>query len=178
MQDTTTQDWRRETAAVIGTGMMGPGIALTLALGGVRAVILSRNEDSAEAGLAKAHQQLAMLQEHGLATHPQAAAAGPLLSATSDFDQAIAPADIVIESAPEQMELKQDLFVRIEAIAKPTAVLTSNTSGLSITGIALRCSRPERVMTTHFWNPPYVMPLVEIVKGARTDDALALAVQQ
>lgn len=178
MQDTTTQDWRCETAAVIGTGMMGPGIALTLALGGVRAVILSRNEDSAQAGLAKAHQQLAMLQEHGIATPGQAAAAGPLLSATSDFDQAVAPADIVIESAPEQMELKQDLFVRIEAIAKPTAVLTSNTSGLSITAIAMRCSRPERVMTTHFWNPPYVMPLVEIVKGARTDDALALAVQQ
>jgi 3-hydroxyacyl-CoA dehydrogenase len=169
--------WNCETAAVIGTGMMGPGIALTLARGGVRATILSRAEESAREGLAKANQQLALLASNGLMTAEEVKAASGLLSATSDFDQAIAGADLVIESAPEQMQFKKDLFRRMDAIAKPDAVLTSNTSGLSITDIASECTRPERIMTTHFWNPPYVMPLVEIVKGARTDDGLARAVK-
>jgi 3-hydroxybutyryl-CoA dehydrogenase len=61
----------------------------------------------------------------------------------------------------------------MDAVAKPGAVLASNTSGLSITAVASRCARPERVLTTHFWNPPHLMPLVEIVKGAKTSDEVA-----
>ncbi|MBM3810278.1 MAG: 3-hydroxyacyl-CoA dehydrogenase family protein [Acidimicrobiia bacterium] len=159
-------------AAVIGTGMMGPGIALTLALGGLRATILSRSQASAEAGLEKARSQLKLLSENGLASLDAAA----LLSATAEFDAAIGAADIVVESAPEKMDFKQDLFARMDAIAKPDAVLASNTSGLSITAIASRCRRPERVLTTHFWNAPHLMPLVEIVKGEKTDHAVAQAV--
>jgi 3-hydroxybutyryl-CoA dehydrogenase len=169
--------WNCEQAAVIGTGMMGPGIAMTLALGGVRATILSRSQESAVAGLTKARSQLKLLADNQLAAPEAAARAEGLLSASADFDASIAAADLVVESAPENMEFKQDLFARMDAIAKPGAVLASNTSGLSITDIASRCSRPERVLTTHFWNPPHLMPLVEIVKGARTDHALAIALK-
>jgi 3-hydroxybutyryl-CoA dehydrogenase len=74
------------------------------------------------------------------------------------------------------MTLKQELFARMDVIARPAAVLASNTSGLSITAIASRCQRPERVLTTHFWNPPHLMPLVEVVKGERTSEEVAQAV--
>ena len=164
-----------ETGAVIGSGMMGPGIAGALALGGVRTVILSRTEEGAARGLKKALAQLALLEENGLAQTQQAK---ELLSASARLEETVAGAGIVIESAPENMEFKQDLFARLDAIALPDAVLASNTSGLSITAIASKCKRPERVMTTHFWNPPHLMPLVEIVCGEKTDLALAEEVKQ
>ena len=162
-----------QTAAVIGTGMMGPGIALTLALGGVRSTILSRTEENARKGLAAARAQLALLESHGLAERGRAAP----IDCSADFDETIAAAGLVIESAPENMQFKQDLFARMDALAGPDAVLASNTSGLSITAVASKCAHPERVLTTHFWNPPHLMPLVEIVKGERTSDAAASAVR-
>ena len=159
------------TAAVIGTGMMGPGIALTLAMGGVRTTILSRTEDGASRGLRAARDQATLLQENGVAPNGTALAALARLSSSTQFDQEVAAVDLVVESAPEKMDFKQDLFARMDALAKPEAVLASNTSGLSITEIAAKCSHPERVLTTHFWNPPHLMPLVEVVKGAKTADA-------
>lgn len=166
------------TATVIGTGMMGPGIALTLALGGVRATILSRTAASAERGLAKAHEQLALLRTHELAPAANLSQASQLLGASADFNASIAQADLVIESAPEDLAFKQELFARIDQLAKPEAALASNTSGLSITAIQSACGRPNRVITTHFWNPPHLMPLVEIVKGAKTDPDLAVSLKE
>src|SRR5262245_32297099 len=169
---------RFQTAAVIGTGMMGPGIAGTLALGGVRATILSRTEEGAAKGLEAARSQIRLREQNGLAAPAQAARAIDLLDATSAFDSAASRADLVVESAPENMELKQNLFAHMDSIAKPDAVLASNTSGLSITAIASRCTRPERVVTTHFWNPPHLMPLVEIVKGEKTSAEVALDLRE
>lgn len=166
-----------ETAAVIGTGMMGPGIALSLALGGVRATILSRASESAAAGLAKAREQAGILLRNGLAAPERVARGLELLDASADFDTAVAAARLVVESGPEDMEFKQAIFARMDAMAPPDAVLASNTSGLSITAIASRCTRPERVLTTHFWNPPHLMPLVEIVMGEKTSGAAAEAVR-
>jgi 3-hydroxybutyryl-CoA dehydrogenase len=83
----------------------------------------------------------------------------------------------VIESAPERLDFKQDLFACLDETARPDAVLASNTSGISITAIAARCRRPERVITTHFWNPPHLMPLVEIVKGEKSSHDVALSVR-
>jgi 3-hydroxybutyryl-CoA dehydrogenase len=158
------------TAAVIGTGMMGPGIALTLAQGGVRATIVGRTAVSAVAGMDRARAQGRTLVENGLASRAQMDAAFERLNASPDFDGSV---DLVVESAPENMEFKQDLFARLDSDTRPDTVLASNTSGLSITAIAARCGRPERVLTTHFWNPPHLMPLVEIVKGERTSDEVA-----
>jgi len=159
---------RFESAAVIGTGMMGPGIAVTLALGGLRTTLLSRREETARAGLAKALAQIDLLERHELASPQAARRARELLAASADFEAAVAGAALVVESGPETMEYKQEVFERMDAVAPADAALASNTSGLSITAIASRCRRPERVLTTHFWNPPHLMPLVEIVKGERT----------
>ncbi len=165
-------------AVVIGSGMMGPGIALTLALGGVKATILSRAEESAAKGLATARAQLELLRENGLVTEENAERAAGLLAATHLFDEPVAAADLVIESAPENMQFKQELFERMDCIAKPECVLASNTSGLSITAIASLCTRPERVLTTHFWNPPHLMPLVEIVMGEKTSRDVAMEIRE
>ena len=160
------------SAAVIGTGMMGPGVALTLAFGGLPTTLLSRTPEGAAQGLAKARAQAQLLAANGLADAAAAQRAAALISVSTDFDATIRAADLVVESGPEDMAWKQDLFARMDALAGAVAVLASNTSGLSITAIAERCARPERVLTTHFWNPPHLMPLVEIVQGERTAPAV------
>jgi 3-hydroxybutyryl-CoA dehydrogenase len=165
------------TAAVVGAGMMGPGIALTLALGGVRSTILSRTTESAALGLAAARARSCFLAENELIDIAQAAQSLELLDCSAAFDETIAAADLIVESVPEDMALKQALFERLDAIAKPEAILASNTSGLSITAIASLCQRPERVLTTHFWNPPHLMPLVEIVQGEKTSPSVAQQVR-
>lgn len=166
------------SAAVIGAGMMGPGIALTLALGGVPTTIVHRAMAKAAAGLEKARAQARLLSRHGLVEPTQADRAHDLLSASDDLEKTVAQAGLVIESAPENMTFKQDLFARLDALAPPRAVLASNTSGLSITAIASRCARPERILTTHFWNPPHLMPLVEIVRGEKTSAETAECIRQ
>lgn len=163
-------EFRKATA--IGTGMMGPGIAVTFALGGLQATIVSRTEEGAAAGLGRAKQQLETLTGHGLIDEEQERAATGLIRCSAELEAECREADIVVESVPENMEMKQALFERLDRLAKPEAVLATNTSGLSVTEIAARCAKPERVMTAHFWNPPHVMPLVELVKGARTSRPL------
>lgn len=162
-----------DNAAVIGTGMMGPGIAASLALGGLRVTMVSRREESAREGTAKAMDCLGVLDRHGLAPAGRIAEARRRIGGSADLDAAVAAADLVVESAPEDMEFKRGLFARMDAIAKPEAILASNTSGLSITRIASACSRPERVLTTHYWNPPHLMPLVEVVRGEKTSAEVA-----
>ncbi|NWF83217.1 MAG: 3-hydroxyacyl-CoA dehydrogenase family protein [Bryobacteraceae bacterium] len=159
-------------AIVLGTGMMGPGIAVSLALGGLEAVIVSRTFDRACAALDKAQRHLDELEKHGLIEPGASDAALERLSATADMDAACAVTDLIVESIPENLEMKQALFEHLGRIAEPETVLATNTSGLSVTAIASRCKRPERVMTMHFWNPPHVMPLVELVKGEKTSRPL------
>jgi 3-hydroxyacyl-CoA dehydrogenase len=159
-----------DNAAVIGTGMMGPGIALTLALGGWRTSILSRGAENAGRALERARSQALLLADRDLIDRASADRAAGLLTASTAFDEIVAGAGLVVESGPEDLPFKQQLFARMDALAAPEALLASNTSGLSITAIAERCSRPERVLTAHFWNPPHLMPLVEIVMGAKTSD--------
>ncbi len=166
------------TAAVIGTGMMGPGITAILGLGGVEATILSRTGEGAEKGLGKARSLLGVLKEEELTGGDLYEWAVEHIQSSADFEKTIAQADLVIESIPEDMAVKQDVFARMDRVAKPDAVLTTNTSGLSVTEIARKCSRPERVLTTHFWNPPHLMPLVEVVRGKKTSDEVVVGVKE
>ena len=149
-------------AAVIGTGMMGPGIAATLARGGLEVTLLSRNDPAA--GVRKAQE-----------------AAGPelagLITGSTDMERVVAGVDVVIESAPEEMKFKQRLFEYLDRAAPVHAALCTNTSGLSVTEIQSLCRHPERVLTTHFWNPPALMPLVEVVCGEATSPEVALEVR-
>lgn len=151
-------------AAVIGTGMMGPGIAATLARGGLEVTLLSRNEAGAAAGVQRAREDAG----------PEVAGQ---ITGSTDMEHVVAGVDIVVESAPEELKFKQRLFEYLDRVAPAHAALCTNTSGLSVTEIQSLCRNPERVLTTHFWNPPALMPLVEVVCGEATSPEIAIAVR-
>lgn len=155
-------------AAVLGTGMMGPGIAVSLALGGLDTTIVSRSQEGAASGLEKAKEQIAVLADNGLVTQEEATQARSRLGSATDLEDAVADVDVVVESAPEEMALKQELFARLDAATKPDAVLLTNTSGLSINEVTAKCAHRERALTAHFWNPPHLMRLVELVPSDHT----------
>src|SRR3954453_7127306 len=159
---------RFAAGCVAGTGTMGPGIALTLALGGVRVALLSRSAEGAARGAGQARSLGRALADNGLRDSTEVQEAIERISACTDFEAAIPSADIVIETGPEDMGWKQEFFGRMDAAARPDAVLASNTSSLSISAVAARCARKERVLATHFWNPAHLIPLVEIVQGRLT----------
>lgn len=166
-----------QNAAVIGTGLMGPGIALSLAIGGLNVAIVSRNEDSAAAGRKKALEQLGVLANHGLVAEADVEVVKGRLTSTADFDSAVAKADIVVEAGPENMAFKQEMYTRLEAVARPNALLATTTSGLSINEIAAVCKHPERIITAHYWNPPHLMRLVELVRSEKTSDETVAAMR-
>ena len=141
-------------AVVVGTGMMGPGIAATLAAGGIGTCLVSRKAESADEGLLQAKTLLSTLEKQGLLSSAQLATALQYLSRSTDLDAQVAHADFVVESIPEDLALKQCFFQRLASIAPKKTILASNTSGISISAIAAGCEQPERILTTHFWNPP------------------------
>ena len=161
-----------KTVAVSGTGMMGPGIAAVLALSGRNVTLVSRRIDTARAGVRKSRSLLSMLAENGLVRAQEAEASANRISPADDPQEAVAGAQLFVESILENLPLKQQYFQKLDE-ASPEAILCSNTSGISITQIAAKCSRPQRVFTTHFWNPPHLMPLVEVVMGENSDEAIA-----
>jgi 3-hydroxybutyryl-CoA dehydrogenase len=160
-------------AVVIGTGAMGPGIAAALALAGARTTLVSRTADGAMRGVFTAQALVEQLRQHELADAAVAEAALTRLFGSDNALAVTAAAGLVIESIVEDMPLKQDLFRKLDEVAAPSTILASNTSGLSITEIAKATKRPGRVITTHFWNPPHLMPLVEVVMGRETEEATA-----
>ena len=158
--------------AVAGTGMMGPGIAATFALAGRHATLVSRTAENAARGVATAKSLIELLATNGLADPPQAKEAAGRLFPSTDPEGAARSAQLFVESIAESLPVKQDYFARLDKVSSET-ILCSNTSGISITDIAAKCTRPERVLTTHFWNPPHLMPLVDVVVGKRTDMKIA-----
>ncbi|MFI5177351.1 MAG: 3-hydroxyacyl-CoA dehydrogenase NAD-binding domain-containing protein [Vicinamibacterales bacterium] len=163
-----------ETVTVLGAGTMGHGIAHAAAAAGYE----TRLFDVAEPQLARARQLIdAIFQksvELGKTTQDDADAALARLTTTSDVTAALAGADLVIEAAPERMDLKLKLFAEIERAAPPAAVVATNTSALSISEMAGSLTRPARVAGMHFFNPVHKMKLIEIVRALESsDEALA-----
>jgi len=157
--------------AVIGTGMMGPGMALTFALGGSQVTMVGRSAESIERGYAGLDEALAFLVRHGLLASEQAPELRDRIRGTATMEEAVIGAGLVHESVVERLETKQELFARLEELTNPGTILTSNTSGLRISDIAVHLQRPERAATLHFWFPAHLMPLVEITQGEHTSGA-------
>lgn len=157
-----------KSAVVAGSGQMGPGIAYTLASVGYQVQIFARTNDSVDRGMAGVNDLLDTLCSESLLEAGKAQEVLELVSGTTDLEGGVRQADLVIESIPESLELKREFFGRVEQHCPAEAILTSNTSGIPATDLAARLSRPERFAVTHFWNPPQLMPLVEVVKGAKT----------
>jgi 3-hydroxybutyryl-CoA dehydrogenase len=149
--------------AVIGAGLMGAGIALVFAAAGHRVALFDAIAEARATALPRIRDNL-----RAVGLDPAAAARVTL---HAQLASAVADADFVIEAAPEDLALKQGLFAEIEDAAKPAAVLASNTSVIPITAIMQRLRNKARALGTHWWNPPYLVPLVEVIRTVDTSDA-------
>jgi 3-hydroxybutyryl-CoA dehydrogenase len=159
-----------ETIAVIGAGTMGRGIAHAAALGGYRTIL----EDLLPGALRKAENEiranLDKAVELGKVTAPDADAAFRRLEYAGSVDEAAREADLVIEAVPEEMESKIEIFTLLDKICRPTTILASNTSSLSVTEIASVTYRARKIVGMHFFNPVHKMKLLEVVRALETDD--------
>ena len=166
-----------KTIAVIGAGIMGRGIAHAAALGGYRTIL----EDLLPNALRKAESEirgnLDKAVELGKVTAPDADAALARLEYAGSVEEAAREADLVIEAVPEEMESKIEIFTLLDKICRPTTILASNTSSLSVTEIASVTYRAKKCLGMHFFNPVHKMKLLEVVRALETDDdTLATAV--
>jgi len=167
-----------QTIAVIGAGIMGRGIAHAAALGGYRTVL----EDLLPNALRKAETEiranLDKAVELNKVTAADADAAFRRLEYAGSVEEAAREADLVIEAVPEEMESKIEIFTLLDKICRPTTILASNTSSLSVTEIASVTYRAKKCVGMHFFNPVHKMKLLEIVRALETDeDTLAIAVE-
>jgi 3-hydroxybutyryl-CoA dehydrogenase len=154
---------------VVGAGTMGWGIAQLGCLGGFETVLHDPMPDALTAGAEKLRAALAKGAERGRWDPAEAeAAAGRLLVAAELAE--LAGCELIVEAAPERLELKRELFAELERVAGDEAVLATNTSSLSVTAIAAGLERPARVCGMHFFNPPALMKLVEVVAGDATEE--------
>jgi 3-hydroxybutyryl-CoA dehydrogenase len=160
-----------ETITVIGTGLMGRGIAHAAAVGGFRTVIHDVSADAVDRAAQQIRRDLDEGVSRGKLGREEAAAALARLVPEPELQAAAGQAEFVIEAVPEQIELKLRVFARLDEACPPEVVLATNTSALSITEIAAGTARPERVVGMHFFNPVPKMKLVEIVRALETDDA-------
>mgnify|MGYP003921305287 CR=1 FL=1 len=158
-----------QRVAVVGAGTMGRGIAQVVAQAGIVVTLVDREEEIARRSLEEIRRQLNRAVDRGHLDAEQAAIALSLIEVDTDL-RAVSEADLVIEAIPELIELKRDLFSRLDRIVAPGALLASNTSSISITLLASATERPGAVFGLHFFNPVPVMKLVEVVKGLRTTD--------
>jgi 3-hydroxybutyryl-CoA dehydrogenase len=166
------------TIAVIGAGIMGRGIAHAAALGGYRTIL----EDLLPTALRKAESEirsnLDKAVELGKVTAPEANSAFKRLGYADSVEEAAREADLVIEAVPEEMESKIEIFTLLDKICRPTTILASNTSSLSVTEIASVTYRAKKCLGMHFFNPVHKMKLLEVVRALETsDDTLATAVE-
>ena len=155
---------------VVGAGTMGRGIAQVCATSGFNVVMSDVSADAVAAGLASIEKQLARAVEK---ERMSAAEKDAVLSRieTATGVEAMAGADVCIEAATENPDVKLDLFRALESVCRADAILASNTSSISLTKIAGACARPERVIGMHFFNPVPLMKLVELIRAMQTSDA-------
>ncbi len=153
--------------AVIGAGLMGAGIAQTAAASGLQVLLYDVSAAAVERALTAIAERVHKDVAKNRITSEQAAELLARLHPAKSLYE-LADMQYVVETATERMDIKKQIFADLDAIVQPTAVLATNTSGLSITEIASVSKHPQRVVGTHFFNPVPVMKLVEIVRGAQT----------
>jgi 3-hydroxybutyryl-CoA dehydrogenase len=154
---------------VIGAGLMGSGIAQVSAAAGYDVVLRDISADSLARGVAGIEKSLARFVDKGSVTGAAAEAALGRITTTTDLGAA-AEGDFIVEAVFEDVEVKRDLFAALDGLAKPDAVLATNTSAIPVTTIAAATSRPEQVVGTHFFSPVPMMRLCELVRGYKTSD--------
>jgi len=158
------------TIGIIGAGTMGSGIAQVATAAGLNAVLVDVSEAAVDKGVAIVARNLDRLVAKGKMSATDKDAALDRITRSTAYD-ALRPADIVIEAATENLELKVKILKQLDPLVRPDAIIASNTSSVSITKLAAAISHPDRFIGMHFFNPVPVMALVEIVRGLQTSDA-------
>lgn len=154
--------------AVLGTGTMGHGIALLSAKAGLNVKMYGRSDESLDRGMSSIISSLNRLTIQGTFSEMECQDIISRIRGVKTLEEAADGADFIIESVAENLELKQDIFRKLDSLCTPEVILASNTSGLSPSEIANVTTHPERVVIAHFWNPPQLIPLVEVVPGEKT----------
>lgn len=158
-----------KTVGVVGAGTMGRGIAHLAATSGYNVLLYDLGQDILDNAVASLSKLMDSRIERGKMTAEEKEAILNRISLKTDLE-ALADVDIVIEAVIENLDVKKDVFKRLDEIVKKEAILASNTSTMSITVLASQTKRPEQVAGMHFFNPPQVMKLVEVVRGYYTSD--------
>lgn len=158
-----------KNVTILGSGLMGNGLALTFARDKETSVIL-RSRNAKSEPLKPVRNNLDQLVQRNAMDPKEAERIMERITFTTDMKEALRDADMVVECVLEDMALKQNLFAEIEPQCKESCILATNTSVMSVTEIASKVKDKSRLVGTHFWNPPYLIPLVEVVKGDETSE--------
>ena len=152
----------------LGTGTMGFGTALFFAMNGYTVRMFGRSDASIERGFASIRDALNMYRENGLVTEEDIPVILGRITGCTTLEDAAKDADFVIESIAENLDIKREVWARIEELTGPDTIFATNTSGLSPSAIAESLKRKDKFVVAHFWNPPHLVPLVEVVPGEHT----------
>jgi 3-hydroxybutyryl-CoA dehydrogenase len=164
--------------AVVGGGVMGNGIAQVIAQAGLRVTVVDISEEALERSLARIGRSLDRFVSSGRLDETAARAAQDRIDTTTDLEVAGGSADHVVETVVEDFAVKRDVLARLDAVCRDDVVFASNTSQFSISALAAATSRPDRVIGSHWFNPPPLMDLIEVVRGVETsDETLALTLR-
>lgn len=164
--------------AVIGAGTMGNGIAHVFAQSGYEVTLIDISDAALERGLGTIGKNLdRMVKKERITEEDKAATLGRIATST-DLKSGVSTADLVVEAATENVELKLKIFKDMDEAARPEAILATNTSSISITRIAAATGRPDKVIGMHFMNPVPVMKLVEIIRGYATSDEVTETIME
>jgi 3-hydroxyacyl-CoA dehydrogenase len=170
-EDTPVREVKK--AAVLGAGTMGGGITMSLVNAGIPVTMIDMKQDAVDRGLATIRKNYANTVSKGRLKQEEMDKRLALISTDTSLEK-VKDADIIIEAVFERMDVKQDIFKKLDAIAKPGAILATNTSTLDVDAIAAVTKRPQDVIGTHFFSPANVMRLLEVVRGKKTGkDVLA-----
>jgi 3-hydroxybutyryl-CoA dehydrogenase len=157
-----------ENIAVVGAGLMGHGIAQIFAMHGHRVALMDLQEGLLSQAIENIRANLSLMAQKEIVAAAEIQPAIQRIRTTTDLKEAVSGAQFVVEAVLEKLELKQEIFQDLDSLSPPDAILATNTSVISITQIAQKSKQRSRIVGTHFWNPPYLIPLVEVVRGDET----------
>lgn len=156
--------------SVVGSGIMGHGIGQTFALGGYEVTLNDISDDLLEKAIRQIRSNLDTFVEFGITTPERAKEALSRIRTNKNLKMAVRESDFVVEALPEVMALKKRIFKELDEYCPPHTMIATNTSGLSLTEMASGIKRQDQTIIAHWWNPPHIIPVVEVVKGRSTSD--------
>ena len=159
-----------EMITIVGAGLMGHGIAQEFAVAGYQVTLHDLSHEILEKALRNIQRNLDMLVDLGLVSDQRARSAPGKVHLSTSLSEAVAAADMVIENVTEDLDVKTGVFGALDKVCPPHTILASNSSSFMPSEMASATGRPDKVLVTHYFNPPYLLPLVEIVRSGNTSD--------